>query len=107
MSAAGSKKVTALSAQTAPVAADELMIVSNTAGNAVSMRVDLGVLYANAAANVSVNVATTATLVVSGNSTPANNTDNDSRPAGSIWADGTYMYYYDGTEIKRLTLSTF
>ena len=102
-----SVKITALSAQTAPVAADEMVIVSNTSGNAVTMKVDLGVLYANAASNVSVNVATTATLVVSGNSTPANNTDNDSRPTGSIWADGTYIYYWNGTEIKRATLSTF
>ena len=100
-------KISGLNAQTAPVADDVFVIVSNTAGNAVTMKVSANTLLNNTAANIATNVMSANTIAVSGNSTPANNSDAGTRPAHSIWADGTYMYYYDGATIKRMTLDTF
>jgi len=98
-------RIANLSSCSSPAATDSFAIES--AGDANVQQLSISVLLGNSAANITTQVATSNTLVVSGNSTPANNADNDSRPAGSIWADGTYIYYYDGTEIKRVTLNTF
>ncbi len=100
-------KISALNACTTPVAADVVVMSANVAGNAVSYQVTFNNFFANAAANVSVNVATSATMAVTGNSTPANNTDNSDRPNNAIWADDNYIYVWNGTEIKRAALSTF
>ena len=102
-----SVKISAQNACTAPEANSFLVLVGNTAGTNTSYKVTLNNLYINAAANLSINVGTTKTIVVTGNTTPANNTDNSSRPAGSIWSDGSYIYYYDGAAIKRTALSSF
>lgn len=99
--------ISGLSACTSPAATDFIMISSNTAANVQSMYVTANTLLNNTAANVATNIMTCNNIVVTGNSTPANNTDVGTRVTGSIWADGTYLYYYNGTEIKRATLSTF
>lgn len=100
-------KISELNAQTAPASTDYLVLVSNTSGNAATMHVTVNNFLNNAAANMATNIMTCNNVVVTGNSTPANNTDAGTRVAGSIWADGTYMYFYDGAEIKRITLTTF
>jgi hypothetical protein len=57
--------------------------------------------------NSSVNITVTY-VNVSGNATPANNADVPAGIAnGGMWGDGTYIYYYNGTEIKRIALTTF
>jgi hypothetical protein len=103
----GAIAISALNACTTPAATDALVLASNTAGNTVTMQVSVNNVFNNAAANLTVNVVTGSTLVVTGNSTPANNTDNDSRANGAIWADGSFVYYWDGTTITRATLSAF
>jgi hypothetical protein len=100
-------KTTDFVACTTPTSSDLIILVQNTAGNATTVSCTTNVFFNNTAANVSMNVATFATLAVTSNTTPANNTDTASRPTGSIWADGTYIYFYNGTEIKRSALSTF
>lgn len=100
-------KISALNACTAPESTIFIPVVSDTAGNATTMYVTANVLLNNTAANVTSNVVTGTTLVATGNSTPANNIDNSSRPNNSIWADGNFIYVWDGTEIKRAALSTF
>lgn len=100
-------KISDLAACTNPQSTDLLVLSSNVSGNTISLSVSTNNLFNNTSANLSINVATTATLVVTGNGTPANNTDNDSRANGAIWSDGNYIYYWNGTEIKRAALSTF
>jgi len=92
-----------LNACTAPASTDLLVLASNVAGNAETLNVVVDDLFNNS----SVNSASFASIAITSNTTPANNTDNAGRPAHSIWSDGTYVYSYDGTEIKRLTLTTF
>lgn len=100
-------KISALTACTNPQSTDLLVLVSNTAGNATSLSITANNLLGNTAANVTSNVVSATTLVITGNSTPANNIDNDSRATGSIWADGTYIYYWNGTVISKATLAVF
>jgi len=101
------KTITQLNACTAPQSTDFVVIVSNTSGEAETMYATTNNLFNNASANVTVNVVTGATLVITGNSTPANNTDNSNRPNNAIWTDGDFIYMWNGTEIKRAALSTF
>lgn len=101
------KAITALNACTAPISTDYVVVVSNTTGNAETMYATTNTLFNNTSANMSINVVTSATLVITGNSTPANNTDNSNRPNNAIWADGDFIYVWNGTEIKRAALSTF
>lgn len=87
---------------TNPQPADKLVIVSDT--NANVQNVSLTDFYSNSS-NI---VQTVEVLNITGNSTPANNTDIPTGVLdGGLWSDGTYIYYYNGTEIKRVTLNTF
>ena len=99
--------ISGLVACTATTSTDFIMISSNTAGNVQSLYVTANTLLNNTSSNVSSNVISGATIVVTGNSVPANNVDNDSRPNNSIWADDNYIYVWNGTVIKRAALSTF
>jgi len=100
-------KIANLVACSTPAATDLLALVSNVAGNAWTQSVTANVLFHNTAANVSMNVATFATITITGNSTPSTNTDNASRANGSIWSDGAYIYHWNGTRVTRATLATF
>jgi hypothetical protein len=100
-------KISALNAQTAPASTDYFVVVSNTSGNAETMYVTANNLLNNTAANIATNILTCNNIVVTGNSAPANNTDSGTRVAGSIWGDGNYLYFFDGAQIKRITLNTF
>jgi hypothetical protein len=83
---------------TAPTSADSLLMSSNVSGNAVSMRVSVPDILSNS------SIAVGSTM----NTTPSNSTTVPTGvKTGSIWSDGTYIYYYNGTEIKRVELSTF
>jgi len=96
-----------LPACTTPVITDKLVLSGNSDANGFYLTLEK--MFSNTAnLNITSNVHSVAILNVSGNSTPANNTDIPTGTTnGGIWADGTYLYYYNGTEIKRLTLSTF
>ena len=100
-------KISELNACSAPAATDRLVLVSNVAGQATSLSVSIDVALGNSAANVTSNVVTGATVVITDDSTPSNNTDNGGRANGAIWADGNFIYYWDGTAITRSTLSSF
>jgi hypothetical protein len=79
-----------------------LVIISNT--NANVQNVSLTDFHANSTDTDLV----VRTISVSTNNTPANNTDIPTGVvSGGLWSDGTYLYYYNGTEIKRVTLNTF
>src|ERR1700722_11464682 len=58
-------------------------------------------------ANLFVNtVMKTINVVLSNNSTPANSTAN--AVAGSLWSDGTYIYYASSNNvIKHVSLTSF
>ena len=87
---------------TNPQGSDRLVIVSNTNANVQNVTIS------NFLSNTSNVVQTVEVLNITENSTPANNTDIPTGVvSGGLWSDGTYLYYYNGTEIKRVTLNTF
>lgn len=99
------KVMTDYSACTAPALTDIVLGTSNLSGNAVTVKISIDNLYSNSAANlISCKIVS-----ISESSTPANSADV---PAGantpnSLWSDGDYIYYYDGTSITRAALSSF
>ncbi len=95
-------KISAHASCTAPSSTDAMVLASNTAGNTQTLQVSVNDILSNSDVN-----AEFVSVAVTSNTTPANNSDNSSRPAHSFWADGDYIYYYDGTEIKRAALTTF
>ena len=96
--------ITDLNACTSPDGTDQFLLSSNVSGNAVSMKISANTLLSNTA-NVSVLCTV---LTISTNAAPASNT---SPPAGtpnnSIWSDGSYLYYWNGTKITRAVLNDF
>ena len=98
---------------TAPVAADILVITSNVSGNAVTMQLSVKNLLSNSSqdissTNVTSNIVSTQILVINETRTPANSADLAANTLqNSIWSDGNYIYYYNGTDIKRAALTTF
>jgi hypothetical protein len=89
------KKITELSAMTAPTADDLLVIVDDVAGTPITKKVTVGNLLGNTSANVVIY-----------NSTPANSTITVKK--GTILFDASYLYVAVANNIlKRVALSSF
>jgi hypothetical protein len=89
------KKITELTALTAPVAVDLLVIVDDPTGTPITKYVTVGNLLGNAAANVVIY-----------NSTPANS--NITVKKGTLMFDTSYLYIATANNtLKRVALSTF
>ena len=89
------KKITELSALTAPAADDLLVIVDDVAGTPITKKVTVGNLLGNTSANV-----------VIFNSTPANSTITVKK--GTILFDSSYLYVaVANNTLKRVALSSF
>ena len=89
------KKITELTALTAPVAVDLLVIVDDPTGTPITKYVTVGNLLGNAAANVVIY-----------NSTPANSTITVKK--GTLMFDTSYLYIATANNVlKRVALSTF
>ena len=89
------KKITELSALTAPSADDRMVIVDDPSGNAVTKYVTVGNLFGNSAANVVIY-----------NATPANSTITVKK--GTLMFDTSYLYVATANNIlKRIALTAF
>lgn len=104
------KKISELTALTAPSTDDLLVIVDAPAGNAVTKQVTVQNFFNNSAANVTVGntyYLSANNLVVRRKATPVTSSGT-SDLQGSIWFDENYVYVAvaNGT-IKRAALSTF
>ena len=116
------KKLTELTAMTAPDGADIIHIVDDVAGTPTNKKITLSTLFDNIPTDVTAtaNVAVTGTLTITGDLipsanvllatggiTPANST-NTTVAAGTIWFDANYIYVTTATDtVKRVALSTF
>lgn len=89
------KKITELSALTAPTADDLLVIIDDVAGTPITKKVTVGNLLGNTSANVVIY-----------NSTPANSTITVKK--GTILFDASYLYVaVANNTLKRVALSSF
>ena len=89
------KKITELTALTAPVAVDLLVIVDDPTGTPITKYVTVGNLLGNAAANVVIY-----------NSTPANSTITVKK--GTLIFDSDYLYIATANNtLKRIALTAF
>ena len=89
------KKITELTALTAPVAVDLLVIVDDPTGTPITKYVTVGNLLGNAAANVVIY-----------NSTPANSTITVKK--GTLMFDTSYLYVATANNtLKRIALTAF
>lgn len=89
------KKITELSALTAPAADDLLVIVDDVAGTPITKKVTVGNLLGNTSANVVIY-----------NSTPANSSITVKK--GTILFDTSYLYVaVANNTLKRVALSSF
>lgn len=92
------KKISELTAATSAVANDQLIIVTNTAGTAVTKKIVVGNLLGNSSANVKIRSVTT----------PANGASIANVVAGTLLYDSSYLYVAvaNGT-LKRVSLESF
>lgn len=89
------KKITELSALTAPAGDDLLVIVDDVAGTATTKKVTVANLLGNSTANV-----------VIFNATPANSTITVKK--GTLLFDSSYLYIaISNNNLKRVLLSSF
>ena len=89
------KKITELTALTAPAAEDLVVIVDDPSGTPVTKYVTVGNLFGNAAANVVIY-----------NSTPANSTITVKK--GTLIFDSDYLYIATANNtLKRVSLTAF
>ena len=89
------KKITELTALTAPAAVDLMVIVDDPSGTPVTKYVTVGNLFGNSAANVVIY-----------NSTPANSTITVKK--GTLMFDSDYLYIATANNtLKRVALSSF
>ena len=89
------KKITELSALTAPAGDDLLVIVDDVAGTATTKKVTVANLFGNSSANV-----------VIFNATPANSTITVKK--GTLLFDNNYIYIAtSNNSLKRVSLSSF
>lgn len=93
--------ITNMPACTSPQSTDVILGANST--NTVQMSVG------NLMGNGSINVISCNTLVLIEATTPVSNTapPANANTAKSFWCDGNYIYYYNGTTIKRAALSDF
>lgn len=99
-----SKKISELIACTAPSTNDKLVLVANAGSNTQYCTVNN--FFNNAAVNVTANVVTGNTVIISSNLTPANSTANGVK--GTIVWDSTYIYIaVANNSWKRIALTTF
>jgi hypothetical protein len=90
-----SKKVTELTALTAPAGEDLLLIVDDPSGTPITKKVSVTNLFGNATANVVIY-----------NSTPANSTITIKK--GTLMFDSSYLYVaVANNTIKRVGLDAF
>lgn len=104
-----SKKISELTALTAPSPDDLLVIVDSPSSNAVTRKVTVGNLFTNSSSNVTVSdtkYLSANNLIVRRKQTP--NSSSDAELLGSIFFDDNYLYVVtsNGT-IKRVSLNTF
>lgn len=89
------KKITELSALTAPAGDDLLVIVDDVSGTATTKKVTVANLFGNSTANV-----------VIFNATPANSTITVKK--GTLLFDNNYIYIAtSNNNLKRVSLSSF
>ena len=90
------KKISELTALTAPAAVDLLVIVDDPTGTPITKYVTVGNLLGNAAANVTIY----------NTSTPANSTITVKK--GTLMFDSSYLYVATANNtLKRVALSSF
>jgi len=105
------KKISELTALTAPSSDDLLVIVDSPSSNAITKKVTVSNFFNNTAANVTISntfYLTANNILISKNTTPANSTSIAASVKGTFWFDTNYIYVAtaNGT-IKRAALSTF
>jgi hypothetical protein len=89
------KKISELTALTAPAAVDLMVIVDDPSGTPITKYVTVGNLFGNSAANVVIY-----------NSTPANSTITVKK--GTLMFDSDYLYVATANNtLKRITLTAF
>jgi len=89
------KKISELSALTAPAGVDLLVIVDDPSGSPVTKKVTVADLFGNSSANVVIY-----------NATPANSTITVKK--GVIMFDSSYLYVaVANNSLKRIALSSF
>ena len=90
------KKISELSALTAPAAVDLLVIVDDPTGTPITKYVTVGNILGNSAANVTIY----------NTSTPANSTITVKK--GTLMFDSSYLYVATANNtLKRVALSSF
>ena len=105
------KKISELTALTAPSIDDLLVIVDSPSSNAITKKVTVSNLLNNTAAIVTISntyYLTANNILITKNTTPANSTSIAASVKGTFWFDADYIYVAtaNGT-IKRAALSTF
>ena len=89
------KKISELTALTAPAAVDLMVIVDDPSGTPITKYVTVGNLFGNSAANVVIY-----------NSTPANSTITVKK--GTLMFDSDYLYIATANNtLKRIALTAF
>jgi len=103
------KKVSELTALTAPASEDLLLIVDDPSGAAASKKITVGNLFGNCSSNVTLSntaVLSANAVVVRNSQTPANSTITVTK--GTIFYDSDYLYVaVANNTLKRVTLSSF
>jgi len=105
------KKISELTALTAPSIDDLLVIVDSPSSNAITKKVTVSNLFNNTAANVTISntyYLTANNILITKNTTPTDSASIPTAVKGTFWFDANYIYVAtaNGT-IKRAALSTF
>lgn len=103
------KKVSELTALTAPAGEDLLIIVDDPSGTANTKKITVTNLFNNCSANVTISnsaVLSTNTLLIRNKSTPANSTIAVTE--GTFYFDADYLYIATANNVlKRVALESF
>lgn len=103
------KKVSELTALTAPASEDLLLIVDDPSGAAASKKITVGNLFGNCNSNVALSntaVLSANTVVIRNSQTPESSTIAVTK--GTILYDSDYLYIaVDDNVLKRVLLESF
>ena len=105
------KKITELTALTAPSSDDLLVIIDSPSSNAITKKVTVGNFLNNTAANVTIGntyYLNANNILITKNTTPTDSSSIPTAVKGTFWFDANYIYVAtaNGT-VKRASLSTF
>ncbi len=103
------KKVSELTALTAPASEDLLLIIDDPSGAPASKKITVGSFLGNCSSNVTLSnsaILSANTVIVRNSQTPANSSATATK--GSIFYDSDYLYIATANNtLKRVALSSF